>query len=354
MSHDHCAGIDAQNDFCGSLRWSHYFYELIVLNKSTKIKIKYLLGAAFFVLLSYSLYHQISSQKNLQERWMEITEVWKSPGIYLVILLMFFNWGIEAAKWRYMLKPIQKLDFLTALKSIFAGCAVTMITPNRMGEFGGRILFVLPEHRLRAVSISIIGSISQTLTTFIAGSAALIFFINSHFVGEGQVVADFLHQKTIWLVSIGITVLLALLFFYENAVWRILQRIPLVNKYLNYLSIRDLYPHKTLLRILGFSFLRYLVFILQYIMILKTLQIEIQPLSAIAMSAVFFLSMALAPTLGFLELPVRSQLGLALFGLLTNDLLGLQTATAAIWLINIIAPAVIGLFIILFTKYKNP
>jgi hypothetical protein len=253
-----------------------------------------------------------------------------------------------------MLKPIQKVDFLTALKSIFAGCAVTMITPNRMGEFGGRILFVQPEHRLRAVSISIIGSISQTLVTFIAGSAGLIFFMHTPFPEKGQVVAAFLHQKTIWLISMGMTVLLALLFFYENAVWRILQRLPLISKYLNYLSIRDLYPHKTLLRILGFSFLRYLIFILQYVVILKTLHIDIYPLPAMAMSAVFFLSMAMAPTLGFLELPVRSQLGLALFGLLTNDLLGLQTATAAIWLINIIIPAIIGLLIILFTKYKNP
>jgi hypothetical protein len=306
-----------------------------------------------FVLLCYSLYHQITSQQNLKERWHDISQVWKSAGFYWVILLMLFNWGIESVKWRFMLNPVQRISFPTALKCIFAGCAVTMITPNRMGEFGGRILFVDHEHRLRAVSISIIGSISQTIITFIFGCLGLLFFVKKGFPVHEEYVTNFIMYKSVWIVSIGISVFLLALFFFENKIWGLFQRIPVLNKYLRYLSIQDLYPHKTLLRILAFSLLRYLVFILQYLIMLKTMHVHIEASSAMAMTSVFFLSLALAPTMGFLELPIRSQLGIVLFGVLTSDMLGLQSVTIAIWLINIIIPAVIGLMIILFTKYKN-
>ena len=83
------------------------------------------------------------------------------------------------------------------------------------------------------------------------------------------------------------------------------------------------------------------------------MHIPFSVIQAVSLTASFFLGMAIAPTFGFIELPLRSEMGIAIFGLLSNNLLGLQAATLGIWLINIVIPAIIGLFVILFNKYPN-
>ena len=252
-----------------------------------------------------------------------------------------------------MLRPLQTISFTKSLQAIFSGCAVTIITPNRMGEFGGRILFAAPEHRLRAVTISIIGSISQTLITFIMGCLALFYLKDQTFTFQSNAADAFIHHPFVLFSSIIITLMLAVLFFKENWIWHLFQRSPRINKWVRYLSISDLYTHKNLLRIFLYSFLRYGIFILQYQIMLKVMHIDLSPVYFITLTGVFFLGMALAPTFGFIELPVRAELGISIFGLCTNNIIGLQAATLGIWLINIVIPAVIGLFIILFTKYQS-
>lgn len=329
------------------------FTKSFPLNKSTKITVKNLIGIFFFLTLSYVLYRQISTQKDLPARWAEIKDSWHSPAFFAIVLLMFCNWGIEAIKWKYMLQPLQKISFNNSLKGIFAGCAITIITPNRMGEFGGRILFVKPEHRLKAVTISIIGSISQTLITFIIGCFGLLYLHNQTFHFQSNAAEAFIQHPFVLISSLIITLLLGLLFFKENLIWRLIHRIPCIDKWVRTLSISELYTHKNLLIIFLYSFLRYGIFILQYFLMLQVMHIQISPNYFITITAVFFLGMAIAPTFGFIELPVRSELGIAIFGLCTNNLLGLQATTLGIWLINIVIPAVIGLFIILFTKYQS-
>jgi hypothetical protein len=56
--------------------------------------------------------------------------------------------------------------------------------------------------------------------------------------------------------------------------------------------------------------------------------------------------MALAPTIGFTELPVSASLSLVLFGAYTRNLFAIQVATFSIWLINLLIPAIIGILII--------
>ena len=98
---------------------------------------------------------------------------WK---FWLVIFLMFVNWGIEAIKWQLLIKHIQQFSFFRSFKSVLSGCSVTMLTPNRVGEYGGRILYVKEDNRIKAISLTIVGSISQLLVTMIMGCFGLFFF----------------------------------------------------------------------------------------------------------------------------------------------------------------------------------
>ena len=74
----------------------------------------------------------------------------------LVLVLMLLNWGLEATKWKFLLRKIEIITFTKAMKSIFAGACVSIFTPNRLGEFGGRIFYLKPSNRVYGVMITFI------------------------------------------------------------------------------------------------------------------------------------------------------------------------------------------------------
>ena len=63
---------------------------------------------------------------------------------YLIIALILVpvNWGIETFKWKYLIKKIEYISFSKAFKSILSGVTIGIFTPNRMGEFAGRIFYL--------------------------------------------------------------------------------------------------------------------------------------------------------------------------------------------------------------------
>src|SRR4051812_2206215 len=62
--------------------------------------------------------------------------------IVSVFALMLLNWSLEALKWEIIVNQLQTIGFLKSLRAIFAGISVSIFTPNRIGEFGGRIFFL--------------------------------------------------------------------------------------------------------------------------------------------------------------------------------------------------------------------
>src|SRR5690606_10186722 len=62
--------------------------------------------------------------------------------------LMPFNWLTETLKWTTLLKPVT-LPWRRALAGILSGVTLSLFTPNRIGEYGGRILYVPPADRWR-------------------------------------------------------------------------------------------------------------------------------------------------------------------------------------------------------------
>ena len=63
-----------------------------------------------------------------------------------VVLFMFINWGLEVKKWQFLVSKIQSISFLKSLAGVFVGLPLALITPNRVGEIGGRAI-VLSNNR---------------------------------------------------------------------------------------------------------------------------------------------------------------------------------------------------------------
>jgi Lysylphosphatidylglycerol synthase TM region len=321
------------------------------LNKNLKIFVNYFFGPVFFLILTWSLYNQIRNQPDLSQRWTQIAGGWNSWKFWLVLFLMLVNWGIESLKWQLLINHVQRFSFGRAFKSVLSGCSVTMLTPNRIGEYGGRILYVAEENRIKAISLSLVGSISQLLVTMVMGCFGLLYlrYLSHNISNALTVLPEFWGDVLIYL-SIGITFLLLL--FYLRLGWlvRTMERLPSLQKAVNHIRVLDEFDNKHLVQILFLSFIRYLVFVLQYVLMLQIMQIEIPVVLCFWLMTVFYLVMAVAPSFGFIELPVRVSASWVIFKLYTTNELGIGTASLGIWLINLVIPAVVGSLLILSIK----
>ena len=103
-----------------------------------------------------------------------------------MIGLMCVNWALESFKWQITLRPVQSVNFMRAFKAILVGTCVASFTPNRVGEYLGRMLFVDPGNKILSVAPTILCSMSQMLVTLVAGTLGiwLFSFLPFHFEAE--------------------------------------------------------------------------------------------------------------------------------------------------------------------------
>lgn len=264
--------------------------------------------------------------------------------------MMFLNWGLEAFKWQMLLSPLENISYPNAYKSVLAGCSITMLTPNRVGEYGGRILYVKEENRLDAIPLTILGSVSQLFITVLMGTFGLVYL---HFFSADQQLFSSLPTYTnevLLYISISAAVFLLLIYLRIGLLVKFLNKVKWLQKLAAHIVLLNTFSRKQLLRILFLSFLRYMVFILQFVLLLQIMQVDVSFFTCFRLLTVFYLVMAIAPTIGFTELPIRAAASLEILQLYSNNLIGIQAASLGIWIINLVVPAIIGSLLILGIK----
>ena len=305
--------------------------------------------------LFYSLYQQINSQPDLDQSLHLIKEApfgdnaWK---FWSVVIMVFINWGIEARKWQILIQPIQKMDFITAYKSVLTGVTLSINTPNRIGEYGGRILYVKDGSRIKAISLSIAGSISQLIITLLIGCLGLYYLLNYKLQpGEHLMGLSYFWIETLLVLSVFINLLLILFFFRLSWLIKLIEKIPAMEKYVQYINVLEDFTPKLLLRLLSLSLFRYLTFVLQYILLLQVLNVDILWYEAFPVISILFLVLAVIPSFAIADLGIRGTFSSALLGLYSTNQVGIIGTTFGIWFVNLFIPALLGSVLIVSIKF---
>lgn len=344
--------------------WYHFLLYLIAiyvlctnrifLKKKQKIFFNYVVGPVLFVWLSVSIYKQIQNQKDLPEAWNAIKNCYKGPNawrLYSVLALMLVNWGIEAKKWQLLVSGIQKIKYSRAYRAIFTGQAIALNTFNGVGEYVGRVVYLEAGNRLRAVAVSIVGSLSQIIVTMVLGIMGLVYLrINvldaSHHV---QGLTKFWLDAMMY--SIGFwTFIFLLIYFQLSWLTKLIEKIPFVAKYSYYIQKLEDFHWKELTKILLLSFIRYVVFVAQYLLLLELFNVQASVWQLAWMVCVLFLVLAVVPSIPIAELGLRTEASQQLFGLISGNTLGIAFTATMIWLINRVIPAIAGSLFLLGVK----
>jgi uncharacterized membrane protein YbhN (UPF0104 family) len=317
------------------------------LNRNIKIFINYFLGPLLFAWLSWSIYKQISSQEDLEQAWQKTRSSFNSSLVWnlaAALLLMFVNWSIEAIKWKMAVRSIQEVSFAKAFKAVLSGVSFSVSTPNRIGEYLGRVLYMDEGNRLKTISITIVGSISQLIITLLMGCAGLMVLRDKI---EASGLISPLWMKMIIYGVMAVLVILTLFYFKLSWLVRLVDRLPGSKRFAYLVTALGEFNATLLLRLLSLSAVRFVVFIIQYYLLFRLFGVDLSLWVVLWTISVSFLVMAVIPTIALLELVQRGKVVTAVVGLYSVNGLGMSITTASVWFINLIIPAIAGSILIL-------
>lgn len=324
------------------------------LKKNFKIFLNYVLGPLLFVWISYSLYRQVRAQPDLPQAWQHMRQAMggsRAWMLWLCVALMPVNWAIESYKWYVLANRLQPLSFVKAVESVLSGLSLSLNTPNRIGEYGGRVLYLQPSHRLKGVALTVTASIAQLCITLLLGWVGLLLWkplLTGATFGTG-VVSDMLYTSFQYLLLLC-TVLTFVFYFRMQWLTRLLRRAPVVKKTFSFMRVWEELSNRLLLRLLWLSFVRFGVFALQYLLLWNALGADMPLWQGFWGVALMFVIMAAIPTFAIAELGIRGKVALAVGALLSSNTLALLAGTVGMWLLNLVLPALVGSVFLLTLK----
>jgi len=330
----------------------------LVQNKNIKIIINYVLGPLVFILLAVSIYRQIQLQPNWKESIFQLRQGFNGSHawmLFLAFVLMFLNWGVEARKWQIVVRKLQPLTLWESFKAIFTGTTMASFTPNRTGEYVGRILYVHEGKRLHAISVTIMCSMAQLQVTLYTGLAALLSIqqvLRQRLAPESFF---FLFSGLLLFVTIIGAVLLTLIYFRLGWFIKRLHHWKLMRRILPYVEVVEQFNATILLRILSLSVCRYLVFVVQYYLVFRAFDVNIEWSECLMAISVLFLLLAIIPSFTFLtDLGIRWKAGIEIVSIFSSNTVGIFATAFTVWVFNLIIPALIGSLLILGIRiFKN-
>jgi uncharacterized membrane protein YbhN (UPF0104 family) len=270
---------------------------------------------------------------------------------------MVVNWGIEAFKWLLLIRKIERVSWIRSFMAVLTGVAVSSFTPNRVGDYFGRVFILKKAARIEGIFITILGSMSQLLVTFLAGTSCIFLL----FMGHHETLLDYfnipshLYTWFLWgggILILGLNVLFILLFLNISLLSTLAAKLKgrTLEKLTSYIQVLSAYTTRELLLIIFLSALRFIVFSTQMFLLLRAFSVEIPFLSGMIIIGVIFFAITLIPTVAIAELGIRGSVSLFLVGVYFEQPLdmpsemamGIVAASTSLWLINLALPALVG------------
>lgn len=294
--------------------------------------------------MTYNVYRQVSGQKDIDLHFSSLVaslQGWGALLLLCVLVIMLVQWLLEAKKWQVMLSPEYPIKLSAAFKMILSGIALSIATPNRMGEFAGRVMHLPSGQRLQGTAFTVIGNFAQLIVTCMAGCIALCMeWQDQHLYPTGKGLQA-IQSLLLWATPL-ITIFFVLLYFKSGLVFNWILSLRMLGKFRDKLGALATVPNQILLKVLLLSSLRFTFFILQYWLLFKLTYTGIDLHDTFTGVSIMLLWLAIVPTFSFLELGLRWEFALLLLGSLTENTLGIAVSVTSVWLINLMLPAAVG------------
>jgi len=282
-----------------------------------------ILTGAFFVIYNKAGTRDFLSQFQLYPL--------KQNGIFItaILFLSLLNWILEILKWKNLSGHIRPISFFEATKQSLAALTASLLTPNRIGEYGAKALFYQHADRKKVMALNFLGNFYQMLVTVIFGLISLLFLKEQLFV----------FLKYVMLLLFLPALLLLMKSYYKDT--------AVHHYYLKFLAFTREIPVRLYRSISVISISRYLIFSHQFYFLMVLFGITLNyPLAMALIAAMYFLS-SVIPGFVALDFLIKGSVALTLFGLFGVSENLILTVTTLMWLLNFALPAIFGSYFIM-------
>ncbi|PTQ99833.1 hypothetical protein C8P68_102663 [Mucilaginibacter yixingensis] len=318
------------------------------MNPTVKRVVSYTLKAAIIVLAFTFIYRRLNNNANLNNFQHLVSQISRGRAVLVmsaVLGLMLANWLLEAAKWRYLAQRLSHITFWGSIEAVFCGLTWAIFTPNRIGEYGGRVMFLPQRKRVHGMFAMAVGSFGQNVVTNVLGSIAILWFV-----------ANYLHVG-VWVYAgilvLALALMSVMILFFFNIKWMVsfLNSIRFLRKYHRFFDIMGRYKFTELMRVMGFCLARFAVFSSQYYLLIHMFIPELPLYEILLLIFVMFFIQSALPSLDLFDFGVRAYTADALFGYVTDQKIAIIASVTAVWFINLILPAILGSVFVLKLRF---
>lgn len=297
---------------------------------------KMAISAVIFSVIYYIVFHTSTKTGEWEVVWNSLLEL--SPlMIFVVVLLAVVNWLLESYKWKILIKRIEEVQLIYALKGVLTGLSFGFVTPRSVGDYFGRMLHLRSKNRSRVVGALIISRLSQLFMTLLFGGFGLIYFVSrGYFTFSASMNVNFVFMFLLFVVVI-------LLFLFRRWIIRKVFVGTFNEKVVRLISIIKEYHNAEITLSLGLSLIRYIVFSGQFVLVLLVLGFDAKVLPTFLGVSMVYLAKSAFVSFNFLsDLGVRELAALSFLTKLSDQPEVIVTASLLIWLINILLPTIMG------------
>lgn len=264
---------------------------------------------------------------------------------FIVFLLSFFNWGFEAKKWQILASQVETVSFKDAFKSVLIGLSFGFISQADLGDLAGKMVLIKNENRKKSTGAILLGGGIQTYISLIFGTLGLAYFMINVFTNI-SVLEYIIFYSSLLGIFLGIVML-----YYRKNIDSLFNNFVLLAHAKPFLIILKSYSNKEIFQVFALSISRYLIFSIQFLIILLIFQIELSILILMMIIFLVFFVKTIVPSVSFIsDLGIRSMTSLYLFDFYKINPSIVIASTFTLWFINILLPVLIGALVFLRLK----
>jgi len=302
------------------------------------IKLSIIVGA------SYYIYNKLLQNENLDfsefVSFLTKTDAFSTKNIFFLLILTTFNWFFEILKWRILVSTIKKISFFEALEQSLSGLTASLITPNRIGNYGAKTIYYAKQYRKQIVLLNLIGNMSQMIVTTIIGIVGMVVFYSTYDLELNY------RKMSRFLIIVAVIASFAAFGLQQS---RFKTKGFSIERVIDFVKNVSQRVH---IQNLVFSGIRYAVFSFQFYFLLLIFGVDIDYKTAmIAISSMYLLA-SIVPSLAVFDVLIKTSAAVYLFSFLGVDELTILCVSALMWLLNFILPSIFGSYFV--QNFKLP
>lgn len=298
------------------------------------IKLSIVIGCGYFIYTKLTESKEIFDVDFYQKQYKK--GVFSIKTVVFVCFLSFFNWFLEILKWQKLASFCKKTTFNKAAIQSLASLTASLITPNRIGEYGVKSLYFEKYLRKKIIGVNFVGNFYQLMATLFFGTLGITYFVIEQPVK----------------INFGSIVPYAIFLFF--VIFTLFFIVTSTNFIISYLrKIRDFLtkiPLNLHLKVMLFSFIRFIIFSHQFYFLLLFLHPDIQYLEAITSIGGVYLIASITPILSVFDFILKGSIAIWIFSFFNINPNTIVTITTLMWILNFAIPAIVGGYFVITFK----